>query len=178
MSEVTILRALPTQIDSYRPSLAGILSQSVALGAAVGFVLPFSQADAEVFWTDIAQEVAAGDRCLWIALQDGQAVGTVQLVTALPPNQAHRCEIAKMVVAPQARRQGIARRLMTAALEYGSQLGKTLVTLDTRTGDAAEPLYASLGFETAGVIPNFAQDADRSGLHGTTYMYRALPLLS
>jgi hypothetical protein len=53
-------------------------------------------------------------------------------------------------------------------------VGKTLVTLDTRTGDVAEPLYKSVGFKEAGVIPDYAFDADGGAKHSTTYMYKSL----
>jgi hypothetical protein len=43
-----------------------------------------------------------------------------------------------------------------------------------RGGDAAEPLYASVGFEVAGVIPDFAWDPDGKALHATTYMFRRI----
>ncbi|KJS11253.1 MAG: acetyltransferase, partial [Hoeflea sp. BRH_c9] len=49
-----------------------------------------------------------------------------------------------------------------------------LITLDTRTGDAAEPLYRAAGFVAVGVIPGFALDPDGAGLHATTYMYKQL----
>lgn len=79
-----------------------------------------------------------------------------------------------MIVHPNARRLGVGRHLMARAIEHAGELGKTLVTLDTRTGDAAEPLYASVGFEVAGVIPEFAWDPDGQARHATTYMYRRI----
>ncbi|WP_197026679.1 hypothetical protein [Caulobacter sp. UNC358MFTsu5.1] len=63
---------------------------------------------------------------------------------------------------------------MNGALARARSLGKTLVTLVTRTGDAAEPLYASVGFEVAGIIPDFAWDPDGAARHATTYMYRRM----
>ena len=104
----------------------------------------------------------------------GEMVGSVQLVTSLPPNQPHRCEVAKMMVRPDARRKGIGRGLMCAVDEEARKAGKSLITLDTRTGDKAEPLYRSAGFKIAGVIPGFAQDPDGRALHATTYMYKEL----
>ena len=53
--------------------------------------------------------------------------------------------------------------------------GRSLITLDTRTGDRAEPLYASLGYVTVGVIPGFSRDShDAHRLDGTTIMYKQL----
>ena len=63
---------------------------------------------------------------------------------------------------------------MTRAIDRARELGKTLITLDTRTGDVAEPLYASVGFEVAGVIPEYAWDPDGKAKHATTYMYRRI----
>ena len=61
-----------------------------------------------------------------------------------------------------------------AALDAAEHAGKTLVTLDTRTGDVSENLYRGVGFEQAGIIPDFAFDPDGAARHATTYMYRYL----
>ena len=49
-----------------------------------------------------------------------------------------------------------------------------LVTLDTRTGDAAEPLYSGLGYETAGQISQFALAPEGDRIEATTYMFKLL----
>lgn len=156
-------------------ALSRILADSVEDGAAISFMAPLSYEDAARFWlNDVQPEVAAGRRVLFAAERGSEIVGTVQLLTAMPPNQPHRCEVAKMIVHPSSRRLGIGRRLMTRTIERAEELGKTLVTLDTRTGDAAQPLYASVGFEVAGVIPDFAWDPDGRARHATTYMFRRI----
>jgi len=156
-------------------ALARILSDSVERGAAVSFMAPLSYEDAARFWSsDVLPEVAAGRRILFGAERAGELVGTVQLLTAMPPNQPHRCEIAKMIVHPGARRLGIGRALMNRALNRARELGKELITLDTRTGDVAEPLYSSVGFEVAGVIPNYAWDPEGRARHATTYMFQQI----
>lgn len=156
-------------------ALSRILADSVDDGAAISFMAPLSHEEAARFWlNDVLPEVVAGRRVLFGAERGGEIVGTVQLLTAMPPNQPHRCEIAKMIVHPSARRLGIGRRLMSLAIERARERGRTLVTLDTRTGDVAEPLYASVGFEVAGVIPDFAWDPDGQARHATTYMFRRI----
>ena len=156
-------------------ALCRILVDSVAAGASISFMAPLSHDDAVRFWLrDVQPEIRAGKRVLFGAEHDGELLGTVQLITAMPPNQSHRCEIAKMIVHPRARRIGIGRSLMRHALSRACDLGKTLVTLDTRTGDAGESLYASVGFQVAGVIPDFAWDPDGKARHATTYMFRRI----
>ena len=162
-------------IEGNLDALSRILMDSVADGAAIGFMAPVSLEDAARFWLmDVRPAVETRRRLLFGARYDGETVGTVQLLTAMPANQPHRCEIAKMIVHPRARRLGIGRALMSHALERARELGKTLVTLDTRTGDVAEPLYASVGFEVAGIIPDYAFDPDGRARHATTYMYRRI----
>ena len=162
-------------IEANVAALSRILVDSVADGAAIGFMAPVSAQQAKRFWLeDVRKAVEAGQRLAFGARHDDELLGTVQLLTAMPPNQPHRCEIAKMIVHPHARRLGIGRALMSHALERARELGKTLVTLDTRTGDVAEPLYASVGFEVAGIIPDFAFDPDGRAKHATTYMYRRI----
>lgn len=162
-------------IEADLAALSRILIDSVADGAAVGFMAPVSVHEAARFWLEtVRPDVEAGRRTVFGARRGGDLVGTVQLLTAMPVNQPHRCEIAKMIVHPHARRMGIGRALMTRALDRARELGKTLVTLDTRTGDVAEALYASLGFEIAGSIPDYAFDPNGRARHATTYMYRGL----
>lgn len=156
-------------------ALAEILADCVAEGASISFMMPFRAEDAALFWSrEIQPEVVTGRRLLFGAVREGDLCGTVQLITAMPPNQPHRCEIAKMMVHPRARRLGIGRALMDHALDRARDLGKTLVTLDTRTGDVAERLYGSVGFEAAGSIPDFAWDPDGHARHATTYMFRQI----
>ncbi len=80
----------------------------------------------------------------------------MQVILALPPNQPHRGEIAKLLVHRAARKRGIAARLMDAAEAEARAEGKTLLVLDTVTGDAAERLYERLGWTRVGVIPGYA----------------------
>lgn len=155
--------------------LSRMLADSVSAGAAISFMAPMSIEHAAQFWErDVMPEVTAGRRLLLGAERAGELVGTVQLLISMPPNQPHRCEVAKMIVHPRARRLGIGRLLMTRILDRARVLGKTLITLDTRTGDIAQGLYASVGFEVAGVIPDFAWDPDGKARHSTTYMFQRL----
>jgi GNAT superfamily N-acetyltransferase len=82
--------------------------------------------------------------------------------------------VAKLLVHPDARRRGVARSLMIALEAIARSENKTLLTLDTETGGKAEPLYQSLGYVAAGVIPRYARDSLTSNLHGTTIMYKEL----
>jgi hypothetical protein len=51
--------------------------------------------------------------------------------------------------------------------------GKSLLVLDTVTGDAAERLYARLGWTRVGEIPNYALYPDGRPC-STTYFWKAV----
>lgn len=63
---------------------------------------------------------------------------------------------------------------MAALEERAREARRTLVTLDTVTGSPAEPLYRSLGYVAAGVIPGYALNFDSSELEATVVMYKQL----
>lgn len=162
---------LPGHLDA----LTQILHACVQDGAAVSFVHPFSLEDSRDFWRQhVFPAVRDGGCLLWIAFLDGRPAGTVQLQVTLPPNQPHRCEVAKLLVHPEYRQRGLGKSLMVALEKEARRLGKRLITLDTRTGDKAEPLYRALGYQTTGVVPNFALDPDGRAYHATTYMHKLL----
>jgi len=155
--------------------LGALLHACVVAGASIGFVLPFTQDDGEAFWrTKVLPALQGGGRLLWVARQDGRIVGSVQLGIDTPANQRHRADVSKLLVHPAFRRRGIARALMAELEREAARLGRNLLTLDTRTGDLAEPLYASLGYRTAGVIPGYCRDPFGDQLDSTTVMYKAL----
>ena len=163
------------QAEGMLPELASLLHACVHDGASVGFVLPFAVHEAEGFWREkILPAVRSGDRVLFVARQGAVLAGTVQLVVDMPPNQPHRAEVSKPLVAPAFRRRGLARSLMLALEAEARMRGRSLITLDTRTGDSAEPLYAALGYAVSGVIPDFCRDPFDDRLDPTTVMYKRL----
>jgi GNAT superfamily N-acetyltransferase len=140
----------------YVGALAEVLLDCVAGGASVSFMASLTRDQAEEFFAKCVEEVERGERILLAAFDGDELVGTVQMVLAMPPNQPHRADVAKMLVLRSARRQGIAARLMEAVEEAARSAGKTVLVLDTVTGGAAEGLYSKLGWNRVGVIPNYA----------------------
>ena len=65
--------------------------------------------------------------------------------------------IDNICVAPAFRRQGIARALLEAAMKQAeTEFGAETFTLEVRvSNEAARALYASLGFEEAGIRPGY-----------------------
>jgi len=156
-------------------ALGALLHACVHDGASIGFVLPFTVAEGEAYWRNkVLPRVRDGCVILLAARMHDRIVGSVQLDCDTPPNQPHRAEVRKLLVHPDCRRQGIAKALMAAIERRAAALGRSLLTLDTRTGDHAEPLYAALGYRTAGIIPGYCRDPLAAKLDPTTVMYKAL----
>jgi GNAT superfamily N-acetyltransferase len=154
--QIEIRRLGGTELHAQLDNLARVLADCVAGGASVSYMAPFSHEQAREAFEVVAAEVEQGRRLLLAAFAEGELVGTVQVILALPPNQPHRAEIAKLLVHRSARKRGIAQVLMEHAESEARAEGKTLLVLDTVTGDAAERLYTRLGWTTVGVIPNYA----------------------
>src|SRR5436305_15064724 len=74
----------------------------------------------------------------------------------MPENQPHRAEISKLLVARHAHGMGVGSALMGHAEAVSRMAGKTLLVLDTATGSDAERLYQHLGWNKAGMIPNYS----------------------
>ena len=77
------------------------------------------------------------------ALADGEVMGTVAVI----PHGAGTFELAKLAVAASARRRGIGRRLVEAAIALARTAGATTLTLSSnhQLRDAIR-LYESFGF--------------------------------
>ena len=171
--QLEIRRLAAADVHEQLDALATVLHDCVAGGASVGYMAPFSHELARNAFEGFAAEVEQGRRLLLAAFADGDLVGTVQVILALPPNQPHRAEIAKLLVHRSARGRGIARLLMERAGAEARAEGKTLLVLDAVTGGDAARLYDRLGWTTVGVVPGFALYPDGRPCD-TTYFWKAL----
>jgi GNAT superfamily N-acetyltransferase len=173
VSDAIQVRALHAVGEREIQELSDVLIDCVEGGASVSFMLPIARATAAAFWRGVAASVLRGERILMTAQNAaGQIIGTVQIIFAQAENQPHRADIAKMLVHRRARRLGVGAALLAAAEREALSAGKTLLVLDTASGDA-ERLYAKLGWQRCGVIPGYAL-LPGGGLCDTTFFYRVL----
>jgi GNAT superfamily N-acetyltransferase len=167
------IRRLDEVREEHVRALGDVLIDCVEGGASVSFMHPLTRERATAFWRKVAADVDAGDRALLVAEDDGGICGTVQLVLDMPENQPHRAELVKMLVHRRARRQGLGAALMRAAESTARECGRTLLVLDTVTGDNGERLYARLGWVRVGEIPRYALMPDGAPCSATV-LYRDL----
>lgn len=166
-------------LRAHAGELAEVLRDCVRHGASVGFELPFPHEAALAFWHGLEGAVARGERRLFVArvaggALDGRIAGTLALLPAGMPNGRHRAELSKLLVHSAARRQGLARALLLHAEAAALAMGRSLLVLDTCSGEPAERMYLGLGYLRCGEIPQFATMPD-GRLGATTFMYKLLP---
>ena len=110
---LSIIRLNQGSFDTHLDDLAGILHACVHNGASVGFILPFSLAESRNYWLEkVRPSVVDNSVVVWSAKLDQKIVGTVKLDCNTMPNQAHRAQVSKLLVAPDYRRRGVAKALM------------------------------------------------------------------
>jgi GNAT superfamily N-acetyltransferase len=172
MSDTYAVRRLTSVSDREAQGLALVLIDCVDGGASVGFMHPLSLETALAFWRRVGREVEKGARALLVAEDAAGIVGTVQIMLEQPENQPHRADLSKMLVHRRARRRGIGAALMRAAEDAARHLRKSLLVLDTASGDA-ERLYARMGWTLIGSIPDYALWPE-GGFCSTSVFYRKL----
>lgn len=117
------------------------------------FSMPWS---AESFLRMIEQE----DTAYFVAEEDGRILGGCGLLLI-----AGEGNITNVVVAPGARRRGVATGLLTYLMEEGDRSGLTAYTLEVRVSNAAAiGLYEKLGFTSEGVRPRFYEKPTEDAL--------------
>jgi acetyltransferase len=153
--------------------LTDLLQDAVDSGASIGFLPPLATEVADEYWAGVLREVAQGSRILLVASEGAEIMGAAQIELANRQNALHRAEAQKLFVHRRFRNRGIARLLMSAIESAAREAGRTLLTLDTQRGGAAERLYEKCGYTRAGIIPQYALGAD-GALHDTVVFYRLL----
>ncbi len=98
----------------------------------------------------LAGRLESGESVVLVAeAPGGAALGFVQMYPTYSSLRAARVFVLyDLFVAPQARRHGVARRLMESAMAEARTCGAVALTLQTaRTNAAAQRLYESLGWK-------------------------------
>ena len=78
-----------------------------------------------------------------------------------------------MLVHRRGRRRGLGERLLVAAEAEARTRGRRVLVLDTVPGTDAERLYRRLGWQSAGIIPDYALFPD-GRLTATRFYFRLL----
>ncbi|KIQ00578.1 MULTISPECIES: GNAT family N-acetyltransferase [Pseudomonas] len=159
--------------DDCRQGLIALLLDAVANGASVGFLAEIDNEEADRYFSEVHHNLGSGALAIWVAEDEGQLLGSVQLSLCLKPNGLNRGEVQKLLVLSAARRRGIARLLMQHLEAHAKALRRGLLYLDTEAGSDAENLYRALGYTCIGGLPDYACGPDGQYRANTIY-YKTL----
>jgi ribosomal protein S18 acetylase RimI-like enzyme len=168
----TLVRRLaPADAPAYRAlMLDGYAGDPDAFTAAVAErdALPLAFWEARLAAGDSPAEIVIG------ALIDGRLAGALGVRFAQRPKFRHKASLFGMHVAHDARRRGLGRLLVEAALEEARRRdGIILMQLTVTEGNPApQGLYAACGFVTYGVEPMAVQSG--AGYAAQIHMWRKL----
>jgi len=170
-----VIEEIRESSEALLAELADLTFNIVQGGASVGFMDDLTIEQAISFWTEVLNKVKQQKTVLIVAknVLSNRIAGTVQLQTDLPSNQAHRADVAKMLVHTDFRRMGIAQRLLRHIERIAIDLNKTLMVLDTVTDSPAYIMYQKCGWTIVGDIPNYVLLPNGSPC-STTYFYKNL----
>ncbi len=139
------------------------------MGIGMITVRPFEEADITAVaalesacrprpWSErvFADELAEANRIYLLAEEEGQVAGYAGAM--LVGEEAH---ITNLLVAPEFRRRGVAKRLMSRLIQAAVAEGARHLTLEVGSKNhAARRLYATLGLAPVGVRPGYYGDDD------------------
>lgn len=137
------------------PALREIRLRALAESpSAFGSTLAREQAFDQALWASRARESSAGSAAATFVVEDASG-DWLGLVTVLGPTHEAAddptcAKLVSMWIAPEARRQGIAQKLVQAAVEFATKIGAQALCLAvTRSSTAARQLYEKFGFVPA-----------------------------
>jgi len=111
-------------------------------------------------WPYASFERFLGEPAFLVATREGAVLGYV--VADVTPNYGRDLgHVKDLAVHPDAREEGVGRRLLTAALVRLATAGAGVVKLEVRAGNGpAKSLYSDVGFEPVRRVPGYYDDGE------------------
>ena len=160
------------------PALTTLLIDNVHQGASLGFLAPLSRYQALDYWHGVFARLGQHHQ-LWIACDSegpGRLLGAVQLSLCPLANAHHRGEVQRLMVHSQERSRGVAGQLMSRLECAAATQGRYLLRLETSADSQAESVFAHLGWQRAGQIPDHCHGAEGQ-LQAAALYWKRLPHL-
>jgi hypothetical protein len=156
--------------------IISLMRLTTASAPIIGFAEVIGDSEAQSYLGDLRGVLAAGKcRLLTIQTDTDQLVGLCTLRRNLNPNNRHITDLAKGMI-HQAFRGGLV--LPAAFYEIAMQCeadGVDMVTLDVRAHTPAHKVWERMGFETWGVLPDYARAQGQ--VHAGHYMRQSVAVL-
>jgi hypothetical protein len=153
----------PGRIDAeLAAQMVELMRHTTASAPIIGFAEEISDADAASYLRELDANLAACKcRLLAIRTDSGQLIGLCTLRRNLNPNNAHITDLAKGMIREEFRGGAV---LPAAFYEIALRCeadGVDIVTLDVRADTPAHRAWDRFGFQTWGVLPDYARAKGR-----------------
>lgn len=136
---MTVRRAFPDDLDHLLPLYLAFFAED-------GIMTP-----AAAVRTNLASMLAANRACLFLAEENGTAVGLASGSLTTGVEFGCTVELEDLYVVPQARGQGVAARLISAVVDWAESEGAAgvilVITPEAEQDQSLSRFYARMGFE-------------------------------
>lgn len=147
--------------DATVDALHRVVEAVMRLDGAVGWVAVPTRAETAEWTAELAAEVTAGRTRMALLSVAGRLEAVGRWSWYAKPTVAVNADVQQVMVHPDARGAGLARRLVEVLVADGRAHGVETLTLDVRGNNrAAMALYESLGFTVCGRLPDFVAVGD------------------
>lgn len=150
-----IMMLTAATLPVHRSQLAELLMDTMAHNALTHYQPILNREEAASYFHSLRDELAKGERLLWVAVDQNGVVASIQLEICTRPGGHHRAEIQHLLVHSRARRRGVGKRLLAALEQEAMRRERGLLHLDTLAGTTAEAFYRAQGYSCLGEIPDY-----------------------
>lgn len=150
----------PLPVDALGGALWRLLGSSADQEAILGIDDPDNEVVQEAFLGQLKQTLATGGQLL-IGSVNGRLVVACVLKPQCLPTTCHLAELQKGIIEPEHRGRGLLEAALKQITEKARQMGITRLLLDVREDSPAHRLWQHWGFNTFGVLEDYAHHAGR-----------------
>ena len=130
---------------------------ATADGGTLGYANAMTPYQAAAFKEGLAANLQARETHALLGSVGDQYVFFCLMTPSGMPNCCHRAELAKGVVHPSYRGRNVMPRVFRAIVSKAESLGVEQLVLDVRDGSRAHLLWQRFGFESYGVLEDYAR---------------------
>ena len=163
--------------QSVQQEIFHLMNQVLEKEDTIGFPGPLSKEEGESVIGSLAGSVATGAKNLLLMreLETHQVVGHLILSPSSLPNCRHVAEISRVFVHPEYRGVTSIRIGMREVIARCERIGIDTLSLDVRANTRIHKLWQALGFDTIGIMQDYARVNGKS--YAGCFMYQSIAVL-
>ena len=144
--------------DDLKLRIVELMRLTSASAPIIGFAGEITDADANAYLRDLCAALEGGKcRLLTIVASTAELIGLCTLRRNLNPNNRHITDLAKGMIHESFRGGLVLPAAFQEIALQCEQDGVELVTLDVRANTPAQRAWERFGFETYGILPDYAR---------------------